>query len=187
MAKDNGTIEQAEPKKKGRKPQWTDTKVEIMCKAIAAGKSYKDAFTAARVGKTAFYAHLGNDANFAERVKKAEQEYQDWYDSQLVVDCKRSLIELVNGYEWDETTTEHALNKAGKMVEVKKKVVHKKAAPNPTAIIFALCNRDPDNWKNRVAQDVNGKIDVEQKGSGVSLANVPDSLLAQVIDAINGK
>ena len=187
MAKDNGTIEQAEPKKKGRKPQWTDTKVEIMCKAIAAGKSYKDAFTAARVGKTAFYKHLADDADFADRVKKAEQEYQDWYDSQLVVDCKRSLIELVNGYEWDETTTEHALNKAGKMVEVKKKVVHKKAAPNPTAIIFALCNRDPEHWQNRVAQDVNGKIDVEQKGSGVSLANVPDSLLAQVIDAINGK
>lgn len=187
MAKDNGTIEQAEPKKKGRKPQWTDTKVEIMCKAIAAGKSYKDAFTAARVGKTAFYKHLADDADFADRVKKAEQDYQQWYDSQLVVDCKRSLIELVNGYEWDETTTEHALNKAGKMVEVKKKIVHKKAAPNPTAIIFALCNRDPDNWKNRVAQDVNGKIDVEQKGSGVSLANVPDSLLAQVIDAINGK
>ena len=87
--------QQTETKKKpGRKPQWTDAKVDIMCKAIAAGKSYKDAFTAARVGKTAFYSHLGNDANFAERVKKAEQEYQDWYDSQLVVDSKRSLLEL---------------------------------------------------------------------------------------------
>lgn len=187
MAKDNGKIEQAEPKKKGRKPQWTDTKVEIMCKAIAAGKSYKDAFTAARVGKTAFYSHLSNDTDFADRVKKAEREYQDWYDSQLVVDCKRSLTELVRGYEWDETTTESVTDKDGKTKITKTKVVHKKAAPNPTAIIFALCNRDPDNWKNRVAQDVNGKIDVEQKGSGISLANVPDSLLAQVIDAINGK
>ena len=180
------TKEQTEPKKKGRKPQWTDAKVEIMCKAIAAGKSYKDAFTAARVGKTAFYSHLANDADFADRVKKAESEYQDWYDSQLVVDCKRSLIELVNGYEWDETTTESALNKDGKMVEVKKKVVHKKAAPNPTAIIFALCNRDPDNWKNRVENTLSGKIETENK-PGITLANVPDNLLAQVIDAINGK
>ena len=186
MAKDNGTIEQAEPKKKGRKPQWTDTKVEIMCKAIAAGKSYKDAFTAARVGKTAFYSHLANDTDFADRVKKAEQEYQYWYDSQLVVDCKRSLIELVNGYEWDETTTEHALNKDGKMVEVKKKVVHKKAAPNPTAIIFALCNRDPEHWQNRVNNELSGKIETETK-SNISLDNVPDELLAKVIDAINGK
>ena len=90
MAKDNGTIA-AEPKKKGRKPQWTETKVEIMCKAIAAGKSYKDAFTAARVGHDSFYRHLRDDSDFSDKVKKAEQEYQDWYDSQLVVDCKRSL------------------------------------------------------------------------------------------------
>ena len=186
MAKDKEKIEQAEPKKKGRKPQWTDTKVEIMCKAIAAGKSYKDAFTAARVGKTAFYAHLRNDANFADRVKKAEQEYQDWYDSQLVVDCKRSLTELVRGYEWDETTTESVTAKDGKTKITKTKVVHKKAAPNPTAIIFALCNRDPEHWQNRVNNELSGKIETETK-SNISLANVPDDLLAKVIDAINKK
>lgn len=186
MAKDNGTIEQAEPKKKGRKPQWTETKVEIMCKAIAAGKSYKDAYRAARVSHQTFYRHLNEDSEFCERVKRAEQEYQEYYDSQLVVDCKRSLLELVKGYEWEEVTIETGTDMRGKPFE-KRKVVHKKAAPNATAIIFALCNRDPDNWKNRVAQDVNGKIDVEQKGSGVSLANVPDDLLAKVIDAINGK
>ena len=187
MAKDNGTIEQAEPKKKGRKPQWTDAKVDIMCKAIAAGKSYKDAYTAAHVSHTTFFKHLNEDAEFLALVKKAEQEYQDWYDSQLVVDCKRSLTELVRGYEWDETTTESVTAKDGKTKIIKTKVVHKKAAPNATAIIFALCNRDPENWKNRVTQDVSGKLDVENKGSGVSLANVPDSLLAQVIGAIHGK
>ena len=178
--------EQTEPKKKGRKPQWTDAKVEIMCKAIAAGKSYKDAFTAARVGKTAFYKHLAEDVEFADRVKKAESEYQDWYDSQLVVECKRSLIELVRGYEWDETTTETIPGKDGKGVITKTKVVHKRAAPNPTAIIFALCNRDPDNWKNRVENTLSGKIETENK-PGITLANVPDGLLAQVIEAINGK
>lgn len=177
--------EQTEPKKKGRKPQWTDTKVEIMCKAIAAGKSYKDAFTAARVSKATFYAHLANDSDFSDLVKKAEQEYQEWYDSQLVVDCKRSLLELVQGYEWDETTTESALVN-GKMVETKRKVVHKKAAPNPTAIIFALCNRAPGEWSNKHIQELTGKIETETK-PGITLANVPDGLLAQVIDAINGK
>ena len=165
MAKDNGTIEQAEPKKKGRKPQWTDAKVEIMCKAIAAGKSYKDAFKAARVGHDSFYRHLRDDSDFSDKVKRAEAEYQQWYDSKLVVDCKRSLMELVQGYEWDETTTESALNKAGKMVEVKKKVVHKKAAPNPTAIIFALCNRDPEHWQNRVNNELSGKIETETKSN----------------------
>lgn len=178
---------QNEPVKRGRKPQWTAAKVEIMCKAIADGKSYKDAFTAARVSKAAFYAHLANDTDFMDRVKRAEQDYQQWYDSQLVVDCKRSLLELVRGYEWEETTTESALNKDGKMVEVKRKVVHKKAAPNPAAIIFALCNRAPGEWSNKHIQELTGKLTTETTGSGVSLANVPDSLLSQVIDAINSK
>lgn len=176
-----------EPKKKpGRKPQWTDAKVEIMVKAIAAGKSYKDAYTAARVSHTTFYKHFNEDAEFNARVKKAEQDYQEYYDSQLVVDCKRSLLELIRGYEWDETTTESALGKNGKMVEVKKKIVHKKAAPNATAIIFALCNRAPEEWSNKHIQELSGKIETETK-QAVSLASVPDDLLAQVIDAINGK
>ena len=179
--------EQTQPKKKpGRKPQWTDAKVDAMCKAIAAGKSYKDAYTAARVSHTTFYKHFNEDVEFNARVKKAEQEYQEYYDSQLVVDCKRSLLELVQGYEWDETTTESAMNKDGKMVVVKTKVVHKKAAPNPTAIIFALCNRAPEQWSNKHIQELTGKIETESK-SGISLQNVPDNLLAQVIDAINGK
>jgi hypothetical protein len=186
MAKDNGTIEQAEPKKKGRKPQWTQAKVDIMCKAIANGKSHKDAYTAARVSYTAFYSHLKTDAEFIERIKKAEQEYQEWYDSKLVVDCKRSLIELICGYEWDETTTETVPSRDGKTTVTKKKVVHKRAAPNVTAIIFALCNRDPEHWQNRVNNELSGKIETENK-SNVSLANVPDDLLAKVINAINGK
>ena len=186
MPKDNGTIEQAEPKKKGRKPQWTDAKVEIMCKAIAAGKSYKDAFTAARVSSRAFYYHLRDDVQFMQAVKKAEQEYQQWYDAQLVVDCKRSLIELVRGYEWDETTTETVPARDGKTMVTKTKVVHKKAAPNPTALIFALCNRDPENWQNRINNELSGKIETETK-SDISLANVPDDLLAKVIEAIYGK
>lgn len=176
-----------EPKKKpGRKPQWTDAKVEIMVKAIAAGKSYKDAYTSARVGHDSFYRHLRDDSEFSAKVKRAEQEYQEYYDSQLVVDCKRSLLELIRGYEWDETTTESALDKNGKMVEVKKKIVHKKAAPNATAIIFALCNRATEEWSNKHIQEISGKLETETK-QAVSLASVPDDLLAQVIDAINGK
>ena len=186
MAKDKGTIK-AEPKKKGRKPQWTDAKVEIMCAAIAKGKSYKDAYTAARVGHDSFYRHLRDDSDFSEKVKRAEQEYQDWYDSQLVVECKRSLIDLVRGFEYDETTIETGVDaRTGKKVE-KKKIVHKKVGPNPTAIIFALSNRDPEHYQNRVTNELSGKVTTETTGSGVSLANVPDSLLAQVIEALKNE
>lgn len=181
-----------EPKKKpGRKPQWTDAKVEIMVKAIAAGKSYKDAYTSARVGHDSFYRHLRDDSEFSAKVKRAEQDYQEYYDSQLVVDCKRSLLELVRGYEWDEITTETIFEKTAdgkkeKERAVKRKIVHKKAAPNATAIIFALCNRAPDEWSNKHIQELSGKIETETK-QDISLKNVPDELLEQVINAINTK
>lgn len=174
-----------EPAQRGRKPKWTEEKVDIICGAIANGKSYKDAFTMARISKAAFYNHLANDVDFQDRVKKAESQYQEWYDSQLVNDCKRSLAELVRGYEWDEVTTESSLVN-GQMVETKRKVVRKKAAPNPTAIIFALCNRAPEEWSNKHIQELTGKVDVENKPS-ISLANVPDDLLAQVIESIKSE
>lgn len=185
MAKDKGTIK-AEPKKKGRKPQWTDAKVEIMCAAIAKGQSYKDAYTAARVGHDSFYRHLRDDSDFSEKVKKAEQEYQDWYDSQLVVECKRSLIDLVRGFEYDETTTETIPGKDGKGVITKTKVVHKRVMPNPTAIIFALSNRDPEHYQNRVTNELTGTVKTETQNT-VSLKKVPDDLLAQVIEALRNE
>ena len=179
-------MEQNKPKKKGRKPQWTDAKVEIMCKAVAEGKSYKEAFTAARVSKAAFYVHLANDKDFIDRVKKAEAEFQEWFDTQLVTDCKRSLIDLIQGCTQKTTKTRTFIDKNGKEI-TEITVEEKELPPSATAIIFALCNRDPEHWRNRISNELSGKLETENKGSGVSLANVPDSLLAQVIDAINGK
>ena len=176
---------ESEPKKKGRKPQWTDAKVEIMCKAIAAGKSYKDSFTAARVSKAAFYKHLAEDVDFQDRIKKAEQEYQEWYDAQLVVEGKRSLIDLIRGCVQVTKKTRTFKDKYGKDVTVTV-IEEKQLPPNPTALIFALCNRDPEHWQNRINNELSGKIETESK-PGITLANVPDDLLAKVIDAINTK
>ncbi len=178
---DKGKI--AAPRKK--REAWTDDKVEIMCKEVAQGKTYEQAFKKARIAQSTFYNHLKTDMEFMERIKKAEKEFNEYFDANIVSISKRSLAELISGYEYDETTTETIPGKNGKIV-IKKKVVHKKAAPNTTAVIFALCNRDPEHWQNRIQQDINGKIEAETKNE-VSLKNVPDELLSQVIDAINSK
>ena len=175
-----------EPKKRGRKPQWTDAKVEIMCKAIADGKTFKDAYKAARVSDRAFYNHMKDDVQFIQKVKKAQADFQQWYNSQLVIESKRSLKELVCGFEYEEVTTETTPGKDGKESVTKKKVVTKRVLPNVTAIIFALCNRAPEEWSNKHIQEITGKVETEQK-SDISLKNVPDDLLAQVIEAINKK
>jgi hypothetical protein len=175
------------PQRKKRE-SWSEEKVAVICKEIAAGKTYEQAFTRARVAKSAFYARLKSDMDFMDAVKNAEAEFAEYFDSNIVQTCKRSLCELITGYEYDEVTTKTYPRPGNPKVTItEKKVAHKRVAPNVTALIFTLCNRDPEHWQNRVTQDVNGKMEVENKGSGVSLANVPDDLLAKVIDAINGK
>ena len=74
----------------------------------------------------------------------------------------------------------------GKGTITKTKVVHKRVMPNPTAIIFALCNRDPEHYQNRVTNELTGTVKTETQNV-VSLKKVPDDLLERVINAINGK
>lgn len=166
----------------GRKPKYTPERVDRICKAISEGQSEKNACIAAGISTTTFHEWLSAKSEFSEAVKRAKQNYQDWVDKHLLEDAERGLMRLVCGEEYVETTTEYeTIN--GKLVVKKKKEVNKRILPNTTAIIFALTNRAPEKWKNRLSQDVNGKIQTESK-SDVSLANVPDDLLEKVIESI---
>ena len=166
---------------------YTPERVAKICQAIENGETNATAAKIGGIHVATFCEWQNTKPEFAEAVKRAKAAFEDWQMNGILEDARKSLKTLVCGQEYEEIKTEYENDKTGNPRIKKQTRVTKKILPNPTAVIFALCNRDPDNWKNRVAQDVNGKIDVEQKGSGVSLANVPDSLLAQVIDAINGK
>ena len=170
---------------RGRKSKYTPERVQIITKAIANGKSYKDAYTAAGVGRTVFYEWITENAEFAEAIKKAEQEYNEWYNSTIVQDAKRSLRELVLGFDYEEIKTESSTGKDGKTVVTKTTKTTKHVAPNPTAIIFALTNRDPDNWKNRQTTDINANVKAENTNKP-DLSAIPDDLLEQVLNKING-
>lgn len=171
----------------GRKPMYTPERVAKICEAIERGETNATAAKLAGIHISTFCEWQNTKPEFAEALKTAKAAFEDWQLNGILEDAKKSLKTLVCGQEYEEVKTEYENDKLGNPRIRKQTRITKKILPNATAVIFALCNRDPDNWKNRVAQDVNGKIDVEQKGSGISLANVPDSLLAQVIDAINGK
>lgn len=170
---------------RGRKSKYTPERVEIITKAIADGKTYKDAYTAAGIGKDAFYEWINDKPEFAEAVKKAEAIYTEWYNTTLVQDCKRSLRELVLGFDYTEIKTETAQTKDGKETITKTTKITKHVAPNPTAIIFALTNRDPDNWKNRQTTDINANVKAENTNKP-DLSAIPDDLLEQVLNKING-
>lgn len=170
----------------GRKPKYTPERVAKICNAIAEGKSQKDACLVAGISDTQFHFWLNQKTEFAESVKKAKAQYQEWYDKHILEDAERGLKRLICGEEYTETTTEYEDDGTGQPKIKKQKTVTKRILPNPTSVIFALTNRDPERWKNRLSQDVNGKIQTENK-SDISLANVPDELLEKVIDAIQGE
>ena len=165
----------------------TPERVAVICKALANGETQETAFRLGGISKETYYRWLKENKDFSNAVKKAQAEFQDWQMNGILEDARKSLKTLICGQEYEEIKTEYENDKNGNPRIKKQTRITKKVLPNPTAVIFALCNRDPEHWQNRVAQDITGKLETEAKGSGVSLANVPDELLAKVIDAINGK
>ncbi|MEF3309500.1 transposase [Paenibacillus sp. GYB004] len=81
------------------------------------------------------------------KVSKEEADYE----------VVNSLYRRANGYEYDETTYEPQvdadgnpiLNEDGTPRLAVTKVVRKQVAPDTTAQIFWLKNRDPKNWRDR--------------------------------------
>jgi len=162
--------------------------VRLICQHIEQGETNEHAAELAGISKQTFYDWLNTKVDFSDAVKKAKEEYQKWLHNDILADAERSLKVLINGTEYEEIKTEYEQNPNNPDAPRIKKQSRttKKILPNPTAVIFALCNRDPEHWKNRVEQDINGKIETESKQT-LSLANVSDELLGKVIDAINNK
>lgn len=92
---------------------------------------------------------------------------------------------LILGTEYEETTVEYESDKDGNPRIKKQKTITKHIMPNPTAIIFALTNRDPENWKNRQTNEITGHLQTETDAK-VDLSAVPDELLEQVLNKLNG-
>lgn len=170
---------------RGRKPKYTPEKAAIIYKAIVDGDSYRLACKKANIAEDTFARWREKYADFREGIKRAEAEYNKWYSDELVRDCKKSLKTLILGTEYDETTIEYESDKNGNTIIKKQKTVTKRILPNPTAIIFALTNRDPENWKNRQTNEITGNLKTESD-TKVDLSAVPDELLEQVLEKING-
>lgn len=165
---------------------YTPERVKIICDALARGETQDTAYRLAGISNETYYRWLKEKSEFSNAVKKAQAAFQDWQMNGILEDARKSLKTLICGQEYEEIKTEYENDKNGQPRIKKQTRVTRKVLPNPTAVIFALCNRDPEHWQNRVNTELSGKVETETK-SNVSLANVPDDLLAKVIDAINGK
>jgi len=154
--------------------------VEDICKLIRED-SYTIAEICEQVGiaKSTYYEWLKSKPDFSDAIKKAEDEFNEL----IVAEAKKSLVKMIRGYTVQEKRTVTAdtgkKDDDGKpIVRVKEhSVTDKHYQPVTAAVIFALVNRDPDNWKNR--QDTNVKADVGIKSH---LENLSDDELQKIID-----
>ena len=172
--------------KRGRQPKYSPERIAKICEAIERGETNETAAKIGGISVSTFCEWQATKPEFSEVVKRAKAVFEEWELKGILADAKKSLKTLITGLEYEETKTEYEQDPKhpGSPRIRKQTVVTKRIPPSPTAVIFALCNRDPENWKNRISNEIAGKVEMEQKPS-VSLANVPDDLLAQVIEALN--
>lgn len=77
--------------------------------------------------------------------KEAIKAGRDEFDTDKV---ENALLQTALGVEYNETTVEQYVDKAGKP-QTKKKVVKKFIGGNPIAQKFWLQNRNPERWKEK--------------------------------------
>lgn len=174
--------------KTGRRTKYTPEVIDKICKYLEQGYTAEDACKIANVAPATYFSWVNKHIEFSEAVKRAKEAFEEWQMKDLLKEAKKSLKTLICGLEYEEIKTEYEQNPLSPDAPKIKKQTRttKKVLPNATAVIFALCNRDPEHWQNRISNEIAGKIETEAKQT-VSLAKVPDELLGQLIDCIQSK
>jgi transcriptional regulator with XRE-family HTH domain len=131
------------------------------------------------ISKDTYYRWLAQKADFSDAIKKAEEDF----NALIIVEAKRSLIKLIKGYTVQEKKTVTAdtgkKDDEGKpIIRVKEhSVVDKHYQPNTAAVIFALTNRDPANWKNRLNNEMSGEVAIKS-----DLERMSNEELQRIVD-----
>jgi len=161
-----------------RKGKYDKEIVEKICLLIQT-----DSYTIAEIcqqvsiNQDTYFDWLKKKPEFSDAIKKAKGEFNDF----LLAECKKSLVKKIQGYTVQEvksvTVDTRKLDDDGNPIykQKEKTVIDKHFQPDTAAIIFTLCNRDPDNWKNRQENNVTGDMTLKSeldKRSDEELMNI---------------
>ena len=160
------------------KGKFNDVKDDIIsCKR--EGDSNILACKKVGISKSTFYEWLESYPDFSDSLKKARKEFRET----IVQTLEQSLWKRAAGYEIEESKNEYRTLKDGSKVLVKSSKITKHFPPDTGALIFALTNLDPENWKNRqdnrlsVDDGISGfKISVVHKEGTPPIANSEDDI-----------
>ncbi len=145
----------------------------------------KDSYTNAEICKmigiaeSTFYEWKLKHVEFSEAIKKA----QGVFDDLIVAEARKSLVKLIRGYSAQDKKTVTAdtgkKDVDGKpIVKVREhSVTEKHYQPNTAAVIFALTNRDPENWKNKYNNEMSGSVTLKSE-----LESLTDEELDNIIN-----
>lgn len=121
------------------------------------------------ITETTYYEWMNTHSEFSEAIKTAKQVYLN----KRLKECEKSLNKLVEGYEYEEVTTEFRrikFNDIETPAEIVK-TVKKQVAPNLGAIIHYQTNKDPENWKNKQSTEISGELKTNADPINISIIN----------------
>ncbi len=124
----------------------------------------------------------GYVAEVAASYKKAKDNFRNENRRRLKEHAKIGLLRLVEGYEYEEVTTEIKMDKKGNATPVRIKKIKKYMPPNVMAVIFALKNTDPEIFSETYKAEHSGEVGVRNK-----FENMTDKELADFINETKRK
>ena len=137
----------------------TEIKDELL-QYIRDGMSQKDAAAKAGVSVSQLHEWRNKHPEFAESFKKALKEAR----AKIVPELERALYKRALGYEYEERKVETFPDGNERVT-----ITRKQMAPEVGALVFALCNLAPGDWRNKIENQVSGdlkttvKVEVEDK------------------------
>ncbi|PKO97260.1 MAG: hypothetical protein CVU12_01395 [Bacteroidetes bacterium HGW-Bacteroidetes-7] len=123
----------------------------------------KDTYTIAEICSMSgihpdtYYDWMRTKSEFSEAITRAREEFR----KSTLVECEKSLIKLIKGYDYEERKTVYIDSRGPEGVskpKIKEQTTTKKhVSPSLGAIIHFQTNHDPKNWNNRQYVEVAGK------------------------------
>lgn len=160
--------------------KYCEEVVDKICAYIVAGETQKAAGFKAGITEETFSQWYKHKSEFAERVKKAREEFR----ATIVGKLEASLWKVALGFETEETKVVFEADKEGVPRVKRKEVTKKNYAPNVTALIFALSNMAPDTWINRQRVDTKDVTKKDEDGPNYCFDSLPKEMLFDIADKL---
>lgn len=160
---------------------------ERLCAHLAEGESVQGACKKEHICKDTFYRWVKAKPEFDKAAKEAREKGYE----RVGEIANQSLLKLLTGYDVTEertvTVDTGKKDADGKPILRVKEYVKttKHIPPSAPVVIFTLCNRDPEHWKNRRETDITADVGVKSRFDSLSdaeLRRLADSARDIVID-----